>query len=140
MTVPDPLAALVAFVAGDAEVAALVGARVFGQELPAGEVQQMPRPCVVLQTAGGFGERGEAPVQRVRVDARCYGRTLHEAMQVHLAVYGALRKRLLRSQQGDALLHSAILEGGPSPLRDPDADWPFVLSSWQIIAADEPVT
>lgn len=140
MTVSDPLAALVAYLASDSEVSALVGTRVFGQELPPGEAQQMPRPCVVVQAAGGFGERSDVPVQTLRVDARCYGRTLHEAMAVHLAVYGALKKRLRRSQQGDALLHSAIMEGGPRPLRDPDADWPFVLSSWQLIAADEPLS
>lgn len=144
MSVPDPIAAVVAFLAADADVAALVGtttirgalvARVFGAAIPAEEAAQMPRPAIAVSAAGGVAVGGYVRLQRPRIDVKCYGRTHHEAMAVHLAAYAALRY-LYRRAQGAAFLHNAVLVGGPLELVDPHTDWPLVSSTWNVLASD----
>ena len=67
---PDAVAALVAYLRGDAEVAALVVGRVYGAELPPQEAAQMPRKAVVVAASGGGstgpGARSYLPVGLVR--------------------------------------------------------------------------
>lgn len=135
--IPDRITALVAILKADAAVAAEVGARVFGGELPEAETASMPRKAIVITHAGGvaaFGggyqEYGDS-----RVDTRCYGTTPHEADEVWRAAHGAL-KQLRRTLQGDMLVHWARQAGGPIPLRDPDADWPSIFASWQVLASE----
>lgn len=144
MAVPDPIAAVVAFLAADADVAALVGtttirgtvvARVFGEEVPAEEAVNMPRACITVSAGGGFHVRSYVQLQTPRLDVKCYGRTLSETGALHQAAYNAL-KYLNRRAQGVAFLHNAIQVGGPLSLRDDDTDWPFVWSTWEVLASD----
>lgn len=137
MSVPDPTAALVAYLRADTALYALVGARVYGAELPASEASHMPRAAVVVRDAGGMGARSEAPVWTPRVDVWCYGATPLEAKAVHLAVHAALRV-LHRQVHAGALLHAASPGSGPHADRDPDTRWPLVWSSWTVIAGEEP--
>lgn len=136
----DPVAAVVAFLKSDPLLDSLHGGRVFGGELPAHEAKQMPRAVVVVQPAGG-GLLGTADQDYgdTRLDVDCYAATAHEAWLLHLAVSREL-KHVRRSVLAGTLLHWARPASGGTLARDPDTDWPIAVSSWQVLAADEPIT
>lgn len=137
------LAGLRAFLIADSATAALVAGRVFVYELPQAEASHMPRAAVVLYPGGGSIGLGHASTLRVgtqRVDVRSYGTTPSDAGAVSRAVHGAM-KHMIRargdiSSSGDVLLHGASLVLAALYLRDPDTDWPFVLESWDLQAAE----
>ena len=134
---PNLIAALISFLSADTALDFYVAGRIFGEELPESAVAAMPRDCIVVKTSGGAGAFG-AGWQEFgdrRVDLRCYGPTPLQANLVSDLAYVAL-KQMHRSLQGDCLLHWARIAGGPQALRDPDTDWPFALSSWQVLAAE----
>lgn len=137
---PDQLNALMDFLKADAAVSAAVGTRVFGGELPKSESVNMPRACVVLALAGtgirGSSGFGYMKLDHFRVDAFCYGASPYGASVVYRAVYGAL-KQMRRNVQGDTMLLCASMELGAQSLRDPDAEWPYTLSSWSVLASEE---
>lgn len=139
---PNLLRALVSLVAADVTVASLVGARVFRPELPATEVPFMPRATVVLQpSAGGFlvGADSYLAVGDQRVDVIAWGGSPGEASDVHDAVHIFL-KNLVRGVAQGALVHWARPETAPLYLRDPDTEWPFLRSSWQVLVSEVEVT
>lgn len=135
----EPIAALVTFLKADRAVAARVGTRVFGGELPRSENESMPRQAVVISPAGGgalgggyqaFGDR--------RVDIDCYGSTGRESWLLYLDVHAAL-KALRREVHSRVLLHWARISADGSTGRDPDTDWPLTISSWQVLSSETPV-
>lgn len=137
----DTQAALVAILKADAAVAALVGTRVFGDELPRAETDSMPRKCIVVQHAGGAGPsftQGTLPLEAPVFNVFCYGETGFQARSVRLAVHGALRG-VERRTILDTLIHWVKSAGGAIYGRDPDTDWPVHWSSWQALA-DERTT
>ena len=131
--IPDPLTAVQAYLKADADVATQVDTRVFGGGVPAGENASMPRKAIVVRPAGGIGLRSWAPLGQPRVDVLSYGGTEYEARQVHWAAHEALRD-LYRQVHGNVLLHHATPGGGPLSLREDGTDWPFVLSTWVVMA------
>lgn len=137
---PDLIAALLSFLKGDTDVAALIGRQAFGGELPKSAIATMPSACVVLAHGGGagaFGGGGQAYGDR-RVDVRAYGATQHEAASVWNAVYAAL-KNLEHDDAARCHILWAKEAGGPIPLRDPDREWPYMWSSWQVLMSEIPV-
>lgn len=135
---PDPVAALVAWLRTQTVLTSLTATRIYGAELPTAE--GMPRKAVVVR-ASGTGFRGNGvdyhtvPIVAMRVDIRCYGETPAEAM----AVYRALRpvlKSLRRTTQGTCVLHWCNPETGAIAEREPDTLWPFVHSSWALQASE----
>jgi hypothetical protein len=132
----DVIAALVAFLKADGGVAALVGTRVYGIELPAGEAAPMPEKALVLRPSGGAAlVAGYAGLSAQRIDAFAYGETPYEAARVDLAVYPAL-KQLRRAVAASVLVHWVTDAGGYSSFRDPATDWPAVFRSWQAFFAE----
>ena len=138
--IPDPIVALTSYLKLDQDVSDLAGDRVFGAELPDSENAHMPRKTVVVRRAGGglLITGGYMRLGDLRVDVFCYGETPYLASQLGRAVQEAL-KQMRRNTQGDALLHWAVMSGGPISLRDPDAEWPLDFSSWQVLASEQEV-
>ena len=138
--IPDPLLALRALIAVDAEVAALAGTRVFAAELPDGEAAAMPRAAAVIAASGGPPDLGYAPLAHRRIDVRTYGKTPLGAMQLHLAVHAVL-KNIRRTPSLTVLVHSASLDAGPVAMREPEvgAEWPFVFASYEVFVSEEAV-
>lgn len=137
MSIPDPLAALIAYLKADADVTAAVGTRVFGGELPPGETKSMPRKAIVIRPSGGpqtFGG-GYQQYGELRLDFFAYGETPLEAFNVWRALHPAL-KQMRRNRQSTTLLHWAQPSGSPIALRDPDTDWSYNFSSWVVLAAE----
>lgn len=122
------------YLKADSDLAALVGARVFGGELDRRENPSMPRACVVVQpSGGGFLGLENQVYGDGRVDVDCYGATAWQAWQVYLAAEAALMS-LEREVYASVLLHWAKPSSRGSQGRTPDLDWPIVLSSWQVLA------
>ncbi len=135
MAIPNPLAAIVAFLQADATVTSEVGTRVYGAELPPSEATAMPRKTIVVQAAGGPSDRSRIRHQIIRVDVKGYGTTPTTAWDVYYAAYDAL-KQMGRTKQGTVLLYDAIPVGGPIQLRDADLEWPLLFGTF-IISASE---
>lgn len=133
---PDMIDALRRYLLADPDVSELVGTRVFGGELPSGQASSMPRHAVVIRYSGGGSlGGGHQEYSDKRVDVRCYGSTIYEADRLWRSVGPALQA-LQREVHADCLLHWARRGGGPIDLRDPDTDWPFIFSSWQVLSSD----
>ncbi len=139
MSIPNPLAGVVAFLVGTPEVYNATGGRVFGSELPKNQAGAMPQAAVVVRAAGGGGPASDVPYLALTVDATCYGATPYAALELYLVVKAALRD-LRRDTMASALLHSAVEVAGPLDLRDPDTHWPFCWSSWRVLAGEKEST
>ncbi len=132
----DARAAVIAILKADTDTAALVGTRVFGDELPRDETDDMPRKAVVISPAGGAAlsyTTATLPLEAQRLDVFCYGETLFQAEAVRRAVYGAL-KAVEREIAANVLVHWIRPAGGAMAGRDPNADWPVKWNSWQLLA------
>lgn len=137
--VADPIGALVAVLKADADVAALVGTRVFGSDLPGDESDSMPRAAVVIKPAGGgLLDPGYQRWNDSRVDLICYAETPKLGADLYRTAHPVL-KQLSRSEWAGCLLHWARPAGGPITMRDIDTDWPFTFSSWQVLASEQAV-
>jgi len=130
----DVLSALIAYLKADAEVAALVGARVYGGELPEADVASMPRKCVIVRLAGGTERARSARIARVRADIFSYGEGYKEAGQVDGAVTDALAD-LRRSTYSSTLLQASGY-GGPFQLKEPMHGWKYIART-ALVAFDE---
>ena len=145
MPIPDPLAAVRAYLLADALVNSLTGGRVYGAELPASDAGSMPQRSAVIQYSGGTaigpGARSYVRVGLYRIDVKAYGATPFEAAEVHFACHDRLKNQLKRSVElGDTLLHNAVVAGGPINLRNGDLDWPLVLGVYEIMVGEVAVS
>jgi len=133
----DLIAALIAILKADAQVAALAGTRVFGIELPKSEAASMPRQAIVLQPSGGATLVGGSYVEHTaqRVDLFAYGETPYQAYILGRAAAVAL-KQIRRRVAVAVLVHWVDPAGGYITGRDPDADWPIVFQSFQAFYAE----
>lgn len=140
MSIADYVGGLAEFLSADADVAALTPS-VVAPEIRNTDVPSMPKKIVVLRPSGGIHVigRGYVGVKDHRVDVFCYGETPYEADRLHRAVYGALIN-LRRNVKNGTLLYWAQPESVGWSLRDPDTEWPFVQSTWQVLAGEEAVT
>lgn len=140
MPAADPEAGLTAYLKTDAELAALLAARVFAGELPPGETAQMPRKALVLRASGGVSLTGESHAEHdtQRFDVFAFGETPKEAARVLRTAALALR-RLRRSVHAGTLLHWATPASGPSAGREPQTEWPRHFQSFQVLHALEEV-
>jgi hypothetical protein len=129
-------AGLVAFLRADAALAALVGTRVFGSELPPAETAAMPRRALVLRASGGVSLTGDSFLEHdtQRIDAFAFGATPLEAAQVMRAAAAALRN-LRRSVHAGVLIHWVNSAGGSAAGREPTTEWPRQFQSFQVFFA-----
>lgn len=140
--IADVLPAVVTYLAAVAEIDGLVDGRVYGEKLPAADVSAMPRKCIVITSNGevpSAGTNSYIQVARPRYEVRCYGETPYEARVLYRAVHAAL-KGMTANVSADVRLHNALQGAGPTALVDPDADWPFVWSTWGVSASEVEVS
>lgn len=139
----DVMVALIDLLQSDTGVSALVGDHVYGSALPPSEAGRQPSKAVVLRYAGGGGSApGSADyldLAEQRVDVYSYGETMYEADKVRRAVHSAL-KSINRVIMGPVLVHRANWAAGPITFMDPDTDWPAMVETWNVMAAESAVT
>ena len=140
--ITDMRVAVIAILKADTDTATEVGTRVFGDELPRSEADNMPRKAIVVAPSGGAPPSWSAATVQLevqRLDIVCYGATLFEAEEVRRATFGALRA-VERVVSAGVLVYWARPAGGAVTERDgPDADWPFHWNSWQVCSAEQAV-
>lgn len=132
----DPIAAVVAYLLADSDVAAKVSTRGYGGELPPAETRLMPRPAFVVKASGGTPLTGAsfAEADAQRIDIYAYGRTPNEAGQLSSLIMLKLR-RLQRQLVGGVLLHWVNSAGGYTSGREPETEWPRAWRSFQVFFA-----
>ncbi|MED5546200.1 MAG: DUF3168 domain-containing protein [Pseudomonadota bacterium] len=137
---PDVVAAIVALLLADADVAGQVGARGFGGELPADETASMPRKAFVVRASGGASLTGGsfAEVDAQRLDVFTFGATPAEAGALSDLISLKLR-RVERTVSAQTLIHWVKSAGGYSSGREPVTEWPRTFRSFQVLHALGPV-
>lgn len=139
MIAADMIGAVVALLKADADLAALVGARVFGLELPEGEAKNMPRKGVVVRPSGGIDlAGGYSEIVAERIDAISWGETPYEASKISRAVFAALkraRRQIVAVDGSNVLIHSAEEAGGRISIRDQETNWPAMTQAFQVLYA-----
>ncbi len=137
----DLIGALVDALKADGNVAAVVGMRVFGGELPKDETKSMPRAAIALQASGGVslaaGSFMEHDTQRV--DALCYGATPLEANALSRACRRSLTS-IRRQVVSGCLIHWIEGAGGISARRDQVTQWPVAFQPYQVFHALQEVS
>jgi hypothetical protein len=133
VTIPDPISDLVALLREDSAVAALAGENVFGGGLPHDARIAMPQPAVVVKPAGGPGRRGYNLYRTTRIDTVCYGTTLKQSWDLHLAV----RELLEELRRPGAIFWVTVSSDGANAI-DPVEQWPTCFASYLVMSAIDP--
>ena len=113
---------------------AAIGAsvQVHGIELPAGWT--LAKAVLVLPD-GGAGNTG-IPMAEERFTIQSYGPTVIDALEVDLAVFGALHRaaagKTAAISGGTVYMPTAYRVMGPSYLEDPGTEWPRVVSGYMV--------
>ena len=128
------LAGLRALLLADAALVARVGNRVYGLEFPRASVatNAMPLDSIVLNPSGGLDARSYVQITRPRIDVWAYGPTASDAMWTLLAAHDAL-KYVKNATHGSVRIYGANQISGPVNLREPETEWPLVISSWEVL-------
>ena len=136
----DIITAIVDVLKAEADIAALSGARVYGDELPAAIVKSMPMGALVIRPSGGapFQPRGKVNAEAQRFDLVCYGPTPFEADQLRRRASPFLRS-IERRLVGDLLIHWVQSAGGYLTGRDRDGQWPYAFASFQTLFSSQEV-
>lgn len=132
----DPIGALVQVLLSDTAVAAIVGTRVFGSELPNEIAAAMPVAALVVAPSGGASLTGasNADADTQRIDLIAYAATPRDADQLR-AVAAQRLFRIERETIAGTLIHWVNRAGGFSQARDRDGHWPQSFQSFQIFHA-----
>lgn len=130
MTIPDPIGDLAIFLKANTGVAAIAGTRVFSGGLPQSQQASMPQATVIVKPAGGSGRPKLLKIRRITVDTVCYGASLHQAWQLHLAVREALETlaRPTRSVKAVEMAAEAV------NAIDASTQWPTCYASYRVLA------
>lgn len=133
MTIPDPIGDIVQLLKADTAVTAIAGSRVFAGGIPQSQQSGMAEATVVVKPAGGPGRPKFMLIRRGRIDTVCYGATLHESWQLHLAVREALETL---DRPSRSVIEAEILSDGSNAV-DPVEQWPTCYASYSVLS---PVT
>lgn len=138
MPIADPITTLRAYLLTQSTVTTVTN-RVFGEELPGSEAEHMPRETIVLATSGGragLGASSNMDVGNYAIAVRCYQKTLYEARALDRIVFEAMMAINRWAVVGQGGLHYAVQDSGPFVMREPETDWPFALSTYNVMTGE----
>lgn len=153
VNLPDPLAAMCAWLRANSQIAPLLdpipntivglphGApAVFRPDLPQNVDPEMPLACIVVRPAGGYGGFGDSMLlmSDPRIDFICFGSNQTEATGIARAVATELKQLASPQTWEHTLLYSAIVNAGPVPLPDTATLWPAAWLSATVTHGDLP--
>lgn len=138
----DPVGKLITDLRADTGLAAEVGNKVWGGELPErfeGEaLPPDPRPFVLLSRLG-VG-RIRAPQQRVRIAVRCVHKTERDAARLYGLVSDVLHNHGPRKSTAGVAIYRSNEEVGGQPDLDPITNWPSETAIYEVFAASLALT
>lgn len=136
----DPIEAVFAWLRADGSLASLVGARLASKH-QYGTAWAQGQPSLVLRASPGQPD-ADAPLQPIRLEANCYGRTPTEAVAVWMELVrisrGTHRERV-STTRGDALVHALVQASSPSLVYDPEVGMDVCLSFFTTIVGEDTV-
>ncbi len=121
----DVITALMTHLATVSAVTDLVGARIWGGEIPPDEIKAMPRKAIILRYAGGLEEFRTHREQKPRIIFFAYGEGYLQAGQVDRAVADVLIE-INTLDIANTLIYSVAYAGGPRQQKESDTGWRFV--------------
>jgi len=135
VSLADPLGYILTTIRDDAAVAAITtkirgGEAAPGDALGAGSYQ----PFVVLVRLG-TSRLKRAPIQEVRISARCYGATYQGAAALAGAVSDAIHAKGHRINAGGVAIFGSFDDGGGEATADPTTAQPYESVVIQVNAA-----
>lgn len=136
---PDYIAGIIGIMLADSDINTLVGNKIYGLVFPRDEINNMPQNMITVASIGGTPIFNHMQLNFNVIEVRCYGSTYYEAWRVHIATHSLL-KNISRQTHDKLLVHSVLPVNGPISLRDPEFEWPNVLSTWRLFVAEAPVT
>jgi hypothetical protein len=137
----DPLEAVMSYLRMDGALAALIGTRIAGKRRytdPGTTAWKTGDKALVLRLNGGR-PNVDVAVHEVSIEARCFGGSQVEAMNVYMALVQCSRdgnREPVNTSTGQALLYSFLAASGPSMLWDPDVGMDFVLGFFDAMVAE----
>ena len=132
----DVITALRTFLTGQASVTALVADRIYGGRMPLVDQDSPPEGAILLRLSGGTPVGGFVHLQRPRVDVTFYAPTPARADAIRRVVHPLFRA-LEPQEISGTLVHAIEEEGGPVSGVEPDTNWPYVFTSWRILASEQ---
>ena len=147
MTIPNPVAAVVALLRATPDVADAVGSVtlyeesvpfIIGGRLRDDMISLMPRRCIVVREAGSIRRAMSTPLQTASVDIFCYGQDPdddYDASELGYAVHGRLQS-MSPARVNNAAILSATLVGGPTPGEEPEVGWMFSLRTYNVLISE----
>lgn len=137
----DPIEALIAIMARDADLNALVDGQI-AERHKFGDGWDIPSAAIQVQVDGGDPDLSCTQWQRLRIEVRCYGATRPNAMAVYLAVVAFTRqmhREVVATSNGTALVYYFLMDSGPSLLIEEDTGIDFVLVYARLAVAERDV-
>lgn len=128
MTLPDPIGDIRNLLLADAGVTAITSL-VYGGELPEEEAANMPQAAVVIAPSGGLGRLKTMLTRTIRVDTTCYGATLHDSWNLHLAV----REALETMSRPTGSVKTIEMASEAANARDSVKQWPTCYASYTVL-------
>ena len=140
MTLPDPLGFILTTIRDDAAVSAITtrirgGQPATGDALGPGKYQRF----VVLSRLGGLRLK-RAPLQEVRLLAKCYGVTDQDAEALAGTVSDAIHASGRLTNGSGLVITGAFDDGGEGATQDPDTGQPMASIVIQVGALDRLLT
>lgn len=133
---PDPRAALIAYLREQDSVTALVRPEHIRQQAPPAGIDY----AIQVNWAPGLGAWDYTPHMRINLDVRCFGPTEYEAGRLWRTVHALLvgdRQRVGFTREGCRISDVAFAAG---PIDDlAGDDWPLVYASYSCLVAEVPV-
>lgn len=137
MTVLYDVKPLMTYLSLDPEITSRVGTRIYGNEIPNSEADNMPRHLILVNPAGTARvDRSRLNVALRLFDFRCYGPSMYESAYLFLLVARRL-KLMERNLSEGVLLYDATQLTGRFTSREPDTEWPVSYGSFQIFLSEE---
>ena len=141
---PDAMNAIRRGLLDQTEIADAAEDRIYAYKIPRAVVDGgLERAIILVRPSGrspSVGDRSRALIGRPRFDLWHYGASVDEAGALYWLTYEWL-KELSRVRvaltDGDALIHDAVVEGGPLHFDDPDSDAPVVMGVYSADVAEE---
>lgn len=121
----------------DSSVVALVGARVYGEELPRNlrQSESTPDASLVVKISGGIDLGGYNPLARPRIDLLAYGPTPIACRAVLFTAHAVL-KYVKNAISAGVNIYSASPLSLPNGFREPNTEWPIATSSWELFVSE----
>lgn len=152
---PDPLAAMCAFLRANTQVASMLDPipsglpgldelagvpAVFRPDLPSNIDRSMPLSCIVVRPAGGYTQFGTQMfyVADPRMDFICFGTHQVQAQAIANTVATELKQLSFPVVYENCQLYSTTVHAGPVPLPDTQTLWPATFLSATVMVGELP--